>query len=353
MKKLLTLLFLFFGSITLFGCTTGSNDQDIPEPDNGGGNEEEKEPLVQDFTFLYNMHEIVLKENPNTLVYEEYFYFGYYPQREIYDTKLLEELNKISVFNDRGYIEYDGKEFAKVTVVNNHIYAALDENVTPENANQLFTSGTGYTVGAVHYFLVEPLSWKVCNNSDGVLTLLTENVFDTHVFSQYTQDREIDGKIIYPSNYEYSDIRAWLNGEFINICFTEEEQALLLDTLNKNEANYYLIPDIEKDNKTTDKVYLISYQEIEDKKLGYNLSGAGKTLFDRYAPATDYARARGVIRHISDTTNSSNYMIRTVHTHSRSLIGFGGYDGYFEEKLFYTDAPNMGVRVACKIQFNA
>lgn len=353
MKKLLMLLFIIFGSISLFGCVPG-NSQDNPDEPGIQEQPNDDEPKVQDLEFKYTMHEIVLKENINTLVFEEYFYFGYYPQREIYDTELLKVLNTITTFNDRGYIEYNGMEFAKVQIVNNHIYAALDENVNAENADQLFKSGTGYEVGAIHYFLVEPLSWKVCSNVNGVLTLLTENVIDTHIYSQYTEERVIDGVTVYPSNYEHSDIRAWLNGPFVDICFTPEEKALLLDTELKNEANLYEGSGNNpvKDNKTTDKVYILSFQEVSDSKYGYGLSGAGTTLFTRYAPATDYARANGSIKHVIDNNNSSNWMLRTSHIYSRLHICFGGYDGFFEGKLFYPDAPNMGVRVACKINFN-
>lgn len=351
MKKLLLLLFIIFGSIGLVACNQDDNNQSGDEPDTEQN--PDNDIKVQDLSFKYNMHEIILKENPNTNIYEEYFYFGYYPQREIYDTKLLEALNKIHSVNERGYIEYNGMEFAKVTIINNHIYAKLDDSVTEENADQLFTSGTGYEVGAVHYFLVEPLSWKVCKNSNGVLTLLSENVIDTHIYSQYTEERIINGVTVYPSNYEHSDIRAWLNGPFVDICFTEEEKALLLNTELKNEANLYEGSGNNpvKDNKTTDKVYILSFQEVSDSKYGYGLSGAGTTLFTRYAPATDYARAKGSIKHVIDNNNSSNWMIRTSHIYSRLHICFGGYDGYFEGKLFYPDAPNMGVRVACRINF--
>ena len=355
MKKLLLILFIFISSITLIGCVQGGNNNNN-ENENGNNNNnqitpDEDEPKVQDLTFKYTMHEIVLKENPNTEVFEEYFYFGYYPQREIYDTELLKALNLINDFNERGFIEYNDMEFAKVTVVNNHIYAEYDEKVNEDNKDQIFKSGTGYEVGATHYFLVEPLCWKVCSNKDGVLTLLTENIFDTHIYSSATETKVINDQVIYPSNYEYSDIRAWLSNEFINICFNEEEKALLLDTTLKNKANQYLIPETPKDKDTVDKVYLLSYQEVVDSKLGYGLSGIGKTYFDRMAAATDYARAKGAIRHIVQNTNSSNWMIRTSNVHDRTHIGFGGYDGYFDEKMFYLDAPNMGVRVACKIKF--
>ena len=40
--------------------------------------------------------------------------------------------------------------------------------------------------------------------------------------------------MIRPSDYETSAIREWLNGEFYNLCFTEEEKARIEQYYKEN-----------------------------------------------------------------------------------------------------------------------
>ena len=104
----------------------------------------------------------------------------------------------------------------------------------------------------------------------------------------------------YPNNYEYSNIRAWLNGYngtsykvnnytgkgFIDIAFTEEERKLINVTNVDNSAsttesttNKYAC------NNTLDKIYLLSYQDVYKYFT---------TNYERQAKPTDYAIAKGI-----------------------------------------------------------
>ena len=47
----------------------------------------------------------------------KYVNYGSYPQTHVVDEALLLELNKLTAINDRGYYEYNGKEYAKVTAM--------------------------------------------------------------------------------------------------------------------------------------------------------------------------------------------------------------------------------------------
>ena len=90
-------------------------------------------------------------------------------------------------------------------------------------------------------------------------------------------------------NYEYTDVtweicslRGWLNNEFINSAFTEEEQSKIAITtvINENNPSY----DTYGGNDTQDKIFLLS---INEANKYFNLNEARKCV------PTDYAIAQG------------------------------------------------------------
>ena len=88
-------------------------------------------------------------------------------------------------------------------------------------------------------------------------------------------------------NYEYSDIRAWLNNDFINTAFNTEEQNIINESLVDNSAlttssntNKYAC------NNTNDKVYLLSYKDVTEKYFTYGS--------EMQAKVTDYGEDKGV-----------------------------------------------------------
>lgn len=332
-------------------CSCGETDPNyIPEHTHNFIDGEcscgEKEPL-QNLDSNVEMHTIQYKYDELTKSEYGYIYIGYYPQKEITDSRYLKELKKIDEVNERGYIEYNGYEFAKVVVVNNHIYAEA-----PQTGDDVFEYGTGYKPGTTHYFLVQPLAWKVLKHNEytGEIVLQTENIIDTKSFNNTKETKIVNGDKIYPNEYEHSTIREWLNNGFFDICFTDEEKALIQTVINKNEAAYfwdaYAKNDEYRYNDTQDRVYLLSYQEVTSTSFGF---AAGHSCdSSRFATASDYANANGLIKH--KVTNlegytiiSSIWMTRTIFEYNTSSISYVGYDGY-GYKDFYADAPNVGIR---------
>lgn len=80
--------------------------------------------------------------------------------------------------------------------------------------------------------------------------------------------------------WETCTLRKWLNGEFLNSAFTAEEQAKILDTNVPADKNP--IYDTNSGNATTDKVFLLSINEV---KKYFSSDSA------RQCKATDYAVA--------------------------------------------------------------
>ena len=154
---------------------------------------------------------------------------------------------------------------------------------------------------------VEKLRWKVVQKDRNKAFLICENVITGNVpfYDKFTDNRELDGKIIYPNNYEYSEVRAFLNGlafpdpkeinrkwenkGFLQTAFTESEQEKILITLVDNSLPQMKFDEESKtDSKyicedTKDKIFLLSEKEINSPELSF-IDDAS-----RIRAATDYA----------------------------------------------------------------
>ena len=72
-----------------------------------------------------------------------------------------------------------------------------------------------YAKADYDYYKVEPIKWRIVTDDyDGNMMLLSENtlMFLEWYDASTASSRVIDGKEIYDNNYEYSKIRAFLNG---------------------------------------------------------------------------------------------------------------------------------------------
>ncbi|MBE6130533.1 MAG: leucine-rich repeat domain-containing protein [Erysipelotrichaceae bacterium] len=258
-----------------------------------------------DALFKANIHFV---EENKIEIFEEngtkYLYLGKYPQTVVSDESIISNLNNISTTNSVGYIEYDGNEYAKVTA-------------NPYGSNYTFTNGTSIISVNVYYFIVEPIKWRVLEGVDGKFKLLSEMLLDSIYFYQTCgAARKINSILVYPNNYEYSNIRAWLNGYdgtsynvsdytnkgFIDIAFTEEERNLINSTLVDNSlastgdsANQYIC------NDTTDKIYLLSYNEATNTNYGFDNDES------RRAIVSDYARSKSCFIWTGSTSYGSGY----------------------------------------------
>ena len=145
--------------------------------------------------------------------------------------------------------------------------------------------------GNTYYFKVEPIKWKILSVNGIEYQLMTDLIIDCQQFNSSSSTRTIDGKTVYANNYEYSDIRKWLNEDFYNKAFTKVLESYINTTFvdnslasTKDSSNPYTC------NDTYDKVYLLSYKDITNS--GYGFSSSLYTYDkSRQKQLTDYAKA--------------------------------------------------------------
>ena len=212
--------------------------------------------------------------------------------------------------------------------------------------------------------VIELIKWRVLEESDGTYKLLSEMIIDNRDFYHtIDQNRIINGETIYPNNYEYSNIRAWLNGYdgssydvdnytgtgFYDIAFTEEEKQLINTTLvdnglvsTSNSTNDYIC------NTTSDKGYLLSLSDTKNQNYGF-ISGEYENDNAKFAKVVDYARSKFCSVYTkTDYIGNGYWWFRTPYRLSENAVHLADASG-----VSYTyvsvKSKSMGVRPAITI----
>ena len=138
----------------------------------------------------------------------------------------------------------------------------------------------------------EDIEWRVIDETDDAVLL----------FSVYGLDCQQYHKVNEPVTWETSSIRKWLNNDFLNAAFSEEQQTNILTADVPSDDN----PDHDTDpgNDTRDKVFLLSIDEAE-RYL--------KSEEECRCVPTNYAISRGVERATKKHANgrAGTWFLRT------------------------------------------
>ncbi len=220
--------------------------------------------------------------------------YGLYPQTRVSDAALIAELNGLTTVSANGWYLFNGEYYAKETakVYNNESYT--------------FDDGTVIVNGNEYWFKCEPIKWQVLSCADGTYRLLSCKLLDAHNFYADYENRTIGGGVVYANNYEHSDVRKWLNGEFFNTAFALNNsyvQETVID--NGADGNKYAC------NDTKDKVYLPSYKDCLNGGFGFDEDQDNASV-TRQCLTTDYARARGAWYNVKkDLQYNGSYWTRS------------------------------------------
>jgi hypothetical protein len=104
-----------------------------------------------------------------------------------------------------------------------------------------------------------PIEWIVLDERDGMLLLISKTGLETGPFNSKKQR----------ATWAESSIRAWLNSDFLNKAFTQEEQGAIMETTISTPAGCFISPatgeeiNIAECPCTDDSVFLLSAAEVE------------------------------------------------------------------------------------------
>ena len=292
--------------------------------------------------------------------------FGSNPQSRVTDSSLVSALDGVSKnWVSYGYYSGDGSNSDTMVQGDWMKYADFTYNGTkyravtfsqyrpswtckPSSTYWSFQDDNGYTPNNIYYFKYEPLEWRVLDPATGLI--LCESIIDSQAYSNtiykygtdphhssfnaYWNDAE---HTHYVNDYATSSIRAWLNDDFYNTAFSSSQKASILTSELDNKADSTSYS--EYDSETTyDKVFLLSWSEMQNTAYGFSSSSA------RQAKGTDYAKCQGLL--VKSSNECSFQRLRSAGSSSDSTCSV-----YNDGDLDCIDVNGIhrGVRPAIKI----
>jgi len=255
-----------------------------------------------------------IRLTPSAYAAGEIVEFGSYPQSAVTNSTLITALNSCALSADNTVI-YKGAKYKKVLFSQ---YYSITGGYT-DNTAYTFQDNNGYYKNTVYWFLCEPVKWKVLASNNGSLFAMAVNIVDSKMYYQTHT----------AVTWETSSIRSWLNNEFFNAAFCEEERCLVKtsQTANANNPTY----GVPGGSATADKLFCLSFAEASD--AAYQFSANSTQDPDREAKGTDYSKCNGLF--VNDGTpfyGNSEWWLRSPGSESANagnvlVGGLYSYDG--------------------------
>lgn len=248
---------------------------------------------LSDSSILSGLIEFSCVDSYPTLAFQEgtYAQYGAYPQIKVTDLTLQETLNSAAgplpsssnaqAWSDYGYyisgtlssymwyidLVHETDRYRGVYFTSYRPGYTVDSSLITKT----YQDENGYNTSMVYWFKFEPIAWKVLDVQAGKAFLMAARILDAQDIYPSMSNRTVGPTTIYPNNYEYSHIRSWLNDSFYNTAFTSVEKVRIQTTTVDNSAasaGYSSLP--YACNSTNDKVFLMSYQELNNPIYGLN-----------------------------------------------------------------------------------
>ena len=242
-----------------------------------------------------------LVDGKEVITFDEYSYvwFGSYPQ-EVVDTgtaksnELVKELE--AAFEKAGIQSGD-------LTVDGVKYRRIQKSDTNREDNFYKYSGEREELPTYRYFKWKPIKWRVLQVDGNKAFLCAEKALDSQEYNEEEAD----------VTWETCSMRKWLNGyegftdldrdggksftakSFYETAFTEEEQKAILETTVENKDHSYesggKTVTIPGGNDTTDKIFLLSTEEVTNKTYGFDVTTGSS--YTRQCSNTQYSSIMG------------------------------------------------------------
>ena len=262
--------------------------------------------LCESFSAVFDK-EMILFSSAATQKCKFYVDFGTYPQDEVKDVGLITELNDIAdgkntwksydcdsdatISGNMKYIdiELNGEKYRGVTF---SLYRSMFSFFGDGSAEMSYQDENGYFPGTVYWFKFAPLKWRILSEYEGStkVILLCENIVDARQFYRDEENREIDGETVCANNYNYSDIRSWLNDTFFDSAFSKTEAKIIENVVDSDVGSENENAAAEGNN---DAVRLPNLNEACNENYGFD-SQRETSSAARIGTGTDYALCRGL-----------------------------------------------------------
>ena len=269
--------------------------------------------------------------------YED-LYYGSYPQSKVNDSSIISELDEEygdPITSSEKWTSYEYYADSEVSSYMYYVDVDTDEdnqydyrgvyfssyrpiNTTDTLGNSSYQYDNGYLVNETYWFKYEPIKWDVLDQEDGKLLVTSNIILDSQSFYHEMSEelfRHHEG-MGYANNYEFSDIRLWLNETFYNEAFNEFKDNVIYTTVIDNSlastldsSNPYTC------NNTEDKIFLPSRFETHDYLTSSELIANG----------SDYAKSQGL--YVALENDNAFWGLRTPYPNQPYQVRYITNDG--------------------------
>ena len=198
-----------------------------------------------------------------------YVYFGSYPQSEVTDAATIAAIES-AIPSSGASVDVGVDVWVEGTK-----YRRISKSDT--NYDGYFGSNT------YRYFKWEPIKWKVLSNNGSTLFVVANQGLDCKNYHETFTG----------VTWETCSLRSWLGNQFYNTAFSAAEQSAIVTQTVVNNDNPY--NNTEGGNNTSDKVYLLSIEEVTNPAYGFCVDNGTRSAGRRFQ-TSDYSNARGVYR---------------------------------------------------------
>ena len=262
-----------------------------------------------------------------------YIYFGEYPQ----SLKASDVTVSSTPDTDGYYLGSDGERYYKHTIDlsilatwNDMTLEQLDEYLA--RFDQLDAStGEEMKNGGTYYFKMEKIKWRVLGIENGIIEVIADTnlrgiAYQLDVWHDENYDYWTDAngapEGTYANNYEYSELRRYMNNDFYNMSFNSSQKSLIQTVEVDNSApstgydtNEYVC------EKTFDKLYALSQRDINEILAEIGLEKSLAWLMD--LETSDFAKATGAWTNTQSYFDSEGWSAEAAMTHY-AFLGCGG-----------------------------
>jgi len=180
----------------------------------------------------------------------------------------------------------------------------------------------------------EPIKWRVLSVNGDDAFLLADKNLENIVYNELTET----------ITWETCTLRTWLNGDFFDSAFSDDEQSAVLQTIVVNNNNpQYGTPG---GNNTTDNVYLLSLEEAMNPDYGFTSTVA--------ASATRIAEDTAYVRKQNSSTNGYWWLRSPGSTNINGVYAAGVYStGFIQMMGYYVSTEVISIRPALHINLQS
>ena len=173
-----------------------------------------------------------------------------------------------------------------------------------------------------------PIEWIVLGEEEGNVLLLSRRILDVKKYNETHIS----------VTWETCSLRAWLDGEFLESAFSEQDRARLVETVRTTADN--TAQGTLGGAPTNDTVFCLSAEEAE-RYFGEAVSGS--------ASATPYAVAKSIYQDDEQGSDACWYWLRTPGS-SQSNAARVDFDGSVNLRGAMVDYSKYGVRPAVVVR---